>query len=90
MSAECRARVRASMIDVSADGEQPRFIQHKWKAECSCGWLGLSWQWVAEDRPGGALVMAVEHVGGSYPQQLTAQIPARQIFSHKRQGALST
>lgn len=90
MSAECRARVHALMIDVSAEGEQPRFIQHKWRAECSCGWLGVSLWWVAEHRLGGAMVMAVEHLGGSYPQQLTAQIPARQIFSHKRQGALST
>lgn len=38
-------------------------IPYKWRADCNCGWTGISWQWIAVDRPGGALPMALEHVG---------------------------
>lgn len=47
-------------------------IPYKWRAKCQCGWTGLSWQWVAVDRPGGALPMALEHVGLAPAQEWVA------------------
>lgn len=38
-------------------------IPYKWRGDCTCGYGCISWQWVAVDRPGGALPMALEHVG---------------------------
>ena len=34
----------------------------KWRGDCICGWGCLSWQWIAIDRPGGTLPMAIEHL----------------------------
>lgn len=40
-----------------------RRTPHKWRADCTCGHTFLSWQWIAADRPGGALPMALAHLG---------------------------
>lgn len=37
-------------------------VPWKWHAACICGWNALSWQWIANDRPGGALPMALDHL----------------------------
>jgi len=34
----------------------------KWRGRCTCGWVCLSWQWIAVDRPGGTLPMALDHL----------------------------
>ena len=36
---------------------------YKWRGSCICGWRCMSWQWIAVDRPGGALPMALDHLG---------------------------
>lgn len=52
------ARHHVKIRLVYLDGATP----WKWRADCLCGWRALSWQWVAVDRPGGTLPLALEHL----------------------------
>lgn len=40
---------------------------YKWRGWCACGWRCMSWQWVAVDRPGGALPMSLVHLALTRP-----------------------
>lgn len=54
-----RVTVRLTYREIP--GRDP--IPYKWRGDCTCGWGCISWQWVAEDRYGGALIMTLEHLG---------------------------
>lgn len=57
-------------------GEELR-IPWKWRGSCTCGYRCLSWQWIAVDRPGGALPMALEHLGLISDAALYVREPAQ-------------
>lgn len=58
MANQQKHRVTIRLVYVN-DGRTP----WKWRGTCTCGWVCLSWQWIAVDRPGGTLPMTLEHVG---------------------------
>lgn len=49
-----RVTVRLSYLDCG--------VPYKWCGQCTCGWWCVSWQWIAVDRPGGALPMSLNHL----------------------------
>lgn len=88
MTEACKVRVSLSYLDDGIVVPRRTLVPYKWRAECSCGWFGISWSWDREwecysssrwthtDGPdpeqwkvengepvGGALPMALQHVG---------------------------